>query len=55
MVDLPRRHIRILFSWIEVEARSSIVIVAEDYLLSRLVFRADVVEGEVVCAVFSPP
>ena len=55
MVDLAVGHLGILFRGVQVQARSSIVVVSEDDLFSRLVLGTDVVEGEGIGAVFTPP
>ena len=55
MLDLPVRHVGVLLGGVEVEAGAGGIVVAQDYLLARLVLGADVVEGEFVGAVFAPP
>ena len=55
VVDLSVAHVGVLFGWVEVEAGAGGVVVGEDDLFARFVFRGDVVEGEGVGAVFAAP
>lgn len=55
VVDLAIGHFGVLFRGVEVETWSGVVVVAEDDLFAGFVFGGDVVEGEGIRAVFSPP